>query len=151
MKSFTRKNTWSKDSHHGWGSGYVAIPESSSWHGVEYEQIPVSVHGGLTWSSLAKDLCEIDGVDDDDWIIGFDTQHSGDNLIDQDEAYVLDETQSLLRQMRVLDISHFVNTRLVVVCPVCDAVNDVSSMRGYYPETKNWDCKHCGNIFYFIA
>jgi hypothetical protein len=36
--------------------------------GIDYDNIPVHVHGGLTF-------CEKDG---DNWVIGFDCAHSGD-------------------------------------------------------------------------
>lgn len=45
-------------------NGYVQIPKSHPWHGLDYDDIDVEVHGGLTFSR-------------DGWI-GFDTLHSGD-------------------------------------------------------------------------
>jgi hypothetical protein len=53
---------------HGARCGYALIPPGHPWHGVEYDNIPADVHGGLTYS-------EADG---DDWWIGFDCSHSGD-------------------------------------------------------------------------
>jgi hypothetical protein len=36
----------------GWGNGYVVIPEGHKYHGVDYNDIPVDVHYGLTFSQL---------------------------------------------------------------------------------------------------
>lgn len=41
---------------------------------------------------------------DNYWIIGFDTNHSGDDLITCSENYVLSETQNLLEQCLSMDI-----------------------------------------------
>ena len=34
----------------GWGNGYVRIPEGHPYYEKTYDDIPVSVHGGLTFS-----------------------------------------------------------------------------------------------------
>lgn len=49
-----------------WGAvnGYVRVPEGHPWHGLDYDDIDVEVHGGLTYS-------------DGEWI-GFDTLHGWD-------------------------------------------------------------------------
>lgn len=49
--------------------GYVRLPEDHPWRGMDAEDIPVDVHGGVTY-----------GPDGDGWI-GFDTLHAGDALI----------------------------------------------------------------------
>ncbi len=33
-------------------NGYVLIPEVHIWHGLDYDDIPVDVHGGLTYGSV---------------------------------------------------------------------------------------------------
>ena len=45
-------------------NGYVRIPESHPWHGLDYDDIDVNVHGGLTYGH-------------GDWV-GFDCMHLGD-------------------------------------------------------------------------
>lgn len=50
---------------YGAANGYVKIPADHHWHGLDYDEIDVKVHGGLTYAT------------DDGWI-GFDTLHSGD-------------------------------------------------------------------------
>jgi hypothetical protein len=68
----------------GWGNGYVCLPAGHRWWGMEYDDIPVSVHGGLTFATFAEklDWPEIDRsrVLPDDYVIGFDTRHYGDSL-----------------------------------------------------------------------
>lgn len=65
-----------------WG-GYVAIPIEDSFYQVHksladsdmgYEQIPIEVHGGITFGELKTDTERAQ----DFYIIGFDCAHSGD-------------------------------------------------------------------------
>ncbi|MCA2275472.1 hypothetical protein JF780_05635 [Mycobacterium intracellulare] len=51
---------------YGAANGYVKIPEGHHWHGLDYNEIDVQAHGGLTY-----------GGGESGWI-GFDTLHSGD-------------------------------------------------------------------------
>jgi hypothetical protein len=55
--------------------GYVRIPQGHVWHDKNYDDIPVDVHGGLTFSDLEACLHE-DGVG---YWIGFDCAHLGDS------------------------------------------------------------------------
>lgn len=48
-------------------NGYVKIPQGHKYFGVDYNDIPVTVHGGLTYCRLADDQVN--------WIVGFDTAH----------------------------------------------------------------------------
>jgi len=48
--------------------GYVILDKYNNFFGKCYDDIPVQVHGGLTYSE----------DDDDNWIVGFDCAHSGD-------------------------------------------------------------------------
>lgn len=74
----------------GWGNGYVGLPEWHPYHGLSYDEIPVNVHGGLTYAQL----------DDETnlWIIGFDTNHFGDDMKHYDFEYVKNETLNLMNQ-----------------------------------------------------
>jgi hypothetical protein len=56
----------------GLANGYVAIPKDHPWFGLEYEEIPCDVHGGLTFGRP----CNI--FDSEYWMIGFDTAHYQD-------------------------------------------------------------------------
>lgn len=48
--------------------GYVDLPETSKFFGQGYDDIPVRVHGGLTYA----------GFNNGFWRIGFDCAHAGD-------------------------------------------------------------------------
>jgi hypothetical protein len=110
----------------GWGCGYVLIPEGHPFYGVNYDEINdypnISVHGGLTYgsifeskyfTSLFKDR-EVGGdvtldnyeMFNNYWMIGFDTNHSGDSLSRCPKYYVLNEAHSLLEQCLCDDIDN---------------------------------------------
>lgn len=92
---------------HGWGNGYVLIPPGHPYHGVGYDDIPVEVHGGLTFSDIiTQDLVDsewadgkLDNADVGYWAVGFDTAHYGDNLRKWTKEAVLAETQRLRDQL----------------------------------------------------
>lgn len=73
----------------GWGNGYVMLPKSHIWYGKDYDDIPINVHGGLTYGEKN---------DSDYWVIGFDTAHAGDNDKEQDIEYVLSMTRYMVYQ-----------------------------------------------------
>lgn len=72
----------------GWGNGYVAVDEDHPWFKVHYDNIDVSVHGGLTFSRF------VDGY----WVVGFDTAHHMDSLAIWPKEAVVKETARLLIQ-----------------------------------------------------
>lgn len=60
----------------GYRCGYVRVPVGHPWHGKDYNDFDVSIHGGLTFAE--PDLpCEKGGPDDAHWF-GFDCGHGGD-------------------------------------------------------------------------
>lgn len=65
--------------HNGMGyrCGYVKVPPGHPWHGVDYNELDCSVHGGLTFSEK-DEPCDAPGPDDGYWV-GFDCAHSGDD------------------------------------------------------------------------
>lgn len=90
----TIENTWlsrypSSNIDHGWGNGYVDLPEGHKFFDEHYDDINNEVYcpGGLTYSRL-----EDSGM----WRVGFDTCHSWNKLSEHDEDYVLRETKLLL-------------------------------------------------------
>lgn len=88
----------------GWGNGYVALPPGHKYHGVEYDDIPVDVHGGLTYSSIYKKNSMGDGFEwpedwEGHWIIGFDCAHAYDNLSTCPKEFVEAEVQRLAEQL----------------------------------------------------
>ena len=64
--------------HNGLGfrCGYVRLPAGHPWYGMNYDDIPADVHGGLTYAGY-DEPCDKPGNDDAYWI-GFDCAHSGD-------------------------------------------------------------------------
>lgn len=85
----------------GWGNGYVVIPAGHILHGVDYNNIEVEVHGGLTFSDHADQLDwpEIKVEDNGSWIIGFDTAHAYDTLDNWPKEKVQKEADLLLKQV----------------------------------------------------
>lgn len=157
MKSFIVKNTWSTNDDHGWGNGYVAIPPTSSWHGVNYSQIPVGVHGGLTWSSFASEVrargvAVPSWIDDSEWVVGFDTVRSHSK--DMDKYDVRNETYRLLGAIEQLDNIPYQNHLVTQVrCPHCITLNNVSNLVEDFncglEEPRLRCCDDCGKPFYF--
>lgn len=85
METYIKKNDWmGMILPHGWGNGYVIIPIGHKLHGVDYDDIDVDVHGGLTFSSvITEDDARAWGIDEKhigSWMVGFDTCHYGDSL-----------------------------------------------------------------------
>ena len=155
MKSFTVKNTWSTDGNHGWGNGYVAIPPTSSWHSVNYNQMPISVHGGLTWSSLAsairdRGILVPSWIDDNEWVVGFDTVRESSRCMDKHD--VRNESYRLLGAMQQLDKIPYQKELITQVrCPHCSSLNSVTHLvEDFIPKAhKLWSCDDCGKHFYF--
>jgi len=76
----------------GWGNGYVGLPKWHPWFNKDYDEIPVRIHGGLTYSTMWDD------GEETLWIIGFDTHHYNDNLTNCSFEYVKQETERLRKQ-----------------------------------------------------
>ena len=96
--AFIRENTWAKNwissLEHGWGNGYVALPSTHPFYGLNYDEIDkhVGVHGGLTYSESYVHENETY------WLIGFDTMHVFDDPENSNKEYVITETLNLLKQ-----------------------------------------------------
>lgn len=157
MKSFTVKNTWSTDGNHGWGNGYVAIPPTSSWHGVEHHEIPVSPAIGLSWSSKPQELRDRGlelpvSISDDDWIVGFDTVYQFQ--CQKNESDIQYHLYSLVIDLSELDLTPYVadNPIVTIRCPKCKELNDVSDhleYERYCATMQKTCCDHCCSYFYF--
>jgi hypothetical protein len=81
----------------GWGNGYVKIVPKHIYYGKGYDDIPLNVHGGLTFSEIISDN-DVDGWPEGHWI-GFDTAHYGDDILKWPKEKVLEETKDLFRQV----------------------------------------------------
>jgi hypothetical protein len=60
--------------------GYIYLEKEDLFYNKDYNDIPVDVHGGLTYASTEGDY----------WVIGFDCSHSGDlspYLLETDFSY----------------------------------------------------------------
>ena len=95
----------------GWGNGYLVFDITHPLHGRHYDEINTSrhmqAHGGWTYSQIAGahflkndiKLIAIENeklqIDTDDWIIGFDTSHMGDDLNSCKKDYVINHTKDL--------------------------------------------------------
>lgn len=70
--------------HSGAWCGYVGIPPSHPFHKMPYDDIPVYVHGGLTYADKCNPQADGTGVchetddEDDLWWFGFDCCHWND-------------------------------------------------------------------------
>lgn len=90
----------------GWGNGYVLIPSDHPYYGLHYDQIPLSVHGGLTYSDAANDSPsqvadwpEFTLEEKEGWVVGFDTAHYDDSLAKWPKEKVMEEAENLKRQL----------------------------------------------------
>lgn len=90
-------------------SGYVKIPENHNLYGLTcFRNMPYlglenetidsyfDVHGGITFAGRISDL-------NNDWFLGFDCAHFGDNPMIQDEIYVERECKNLIDQIIALE------------------------------------------------
>ena len=96
--SFIKENTWLHGMRHGWGNGYVVIPNGHPMYGKHYDEVPVDVHGGLTFSGCANDFPELTEEMKDGWVFGFDTAHYNDNMERWPKEAVERETENLKSQ-----------------------------------------------------
>ena len=79
----------------GWGNGYVRIVEGHPFYGMNYMDIPVNVHGGLTFGD---NIMDNDRFPDGYWV-GFDTAHYGDDSEIWTIEAVSDETIDLFNEI----------------------------------------------------
>jgi hypothetical protein len=85
--------------HNGMGyrCGYVRVPLGHPWHGKDYNDLNVEVHGGVSFAE-ADVPCDAPGADTD-WWIGFDCAHAFDapdpelTLIRPDQAFRVREAE----------------------------------------------------------
>lgn len=67
--------------------GYVGIPQGHSAHGKDYDNVEITIHGGLTYSQESQEsgdpalgVCHVSSSDQAEslWWLGFDCAHAGD-------------------------------------------------------------------------
>ena len=89
--------------------GYVILTPDNDFFGKDYDDIPVSCHGGLTYASNQGP----------NWVIGFDCAHYddlqpfytdqdiyGDNRVYKDMEFVTEECESICEQISDKSKSH---------------------------------------------
>jgi len=79
----------------GWGNGYVRIVEGHPFYDMNYMDIPVNVHGGLTFGDNIMDSNHFP----DGYWVGFDTAHYGDDSDLWTIEAVSDETIHLFNEI----------------------------------------------------
>lgn len=61
--------------------GYVGVPPAHPWHGLPFDVVEASTHGGLSYSEkCSPPICHVPapGEPDDVWWLGFDCGHCWD-------------------------------------------------------------------------
>lgn len=87
----------------GFANGYVLLPPTHKYFGIHYFDIPVDVHGGLTFSGFVDSHLlkswQIPSVYLYWYCVGFDTAHYNDSLDNWDKQAVIAETILLMQQL----------------------------------------------------
>lgn len=133
----------------GWGNGYVAIPKSANhpWFGKKYDDIPVNIHGGLTFARSTNEYNWDREWDEEHWIIGFDTSHGGDGP-HLDKEWLEQETKRLLTQMQILSAVQTAEFYRISRCPYCNFVNEFKSVELSYSNYEEINCELCTKLYY---
>ena len=82
----------------GYANGYVALPEDHKWYSMHYDEIPVDIHCGLTYSDYLVSCSTLLHFRNDLWVVGFDTRHGGDNLDNWSRENCYNEVMELVKQ-----------------------------------------------------
>lgn len=100
--------------------GYVGVPAGHPWHGKDFMDLGVYVHGGLTYSGPCDEggkICHAphEAANADVWWLGFDCCHGGDLIpamqrfgglggagVYRDFDYVRGQVRALARQVQVV-------------------------------------------------
>ena len=96
----------------GWGNGYVLLPINHPLYGKGYDDIDIEIHGGLTFGQSFDSTRFLEWIENRQifgdvtkenhikfnnyWMIGFDTNHYGDDLESCSLEFVKYETAFLL-------------------------------------------------------
>lgn len=83
-------------------NGYVVLTKESKYYGVDYNDIPIECHGGLTYSNYDQDK---------NWEIGFDCAHFDD--LYEPSGLPENEKQSYEAVNRVSPTATFKNAKFV--------------------------------------
>ena len=96
----------------GYANGYVAIPPGHPFNGKDFNDIDISVHGGVTYAETIEDTVgnnwgsiecigfdSIDEIPSGYFVLGFDTMHFGDDST-LDREWCIMETKNLLEELK---------------------------------------------------
>jgi hypothetical protein len=87
----------------GFANGYILLPPTHKYFGVDYDDIPVDVHGGLTFGEFVDlhllEFWKMPSVYLGWYCVGFDTAHYNDSLDNWDKQAVINETLKLMQQL----------------------------------------------------
>jgi len=91
----------------GFANGYVCIPSWHPYYLKNYTDIPVNVHGGLSFSAYDKQK--------NMWVIGFDTFHYNDNINNCSFDFVKEQTFFLREQcMNIKEVQRFLKIKKIL-------------------------------------
>jgi len=97
-----RPITWWNIPDHWYGNWYVALPPGHKYHWVHYDDIPVVIHWGYTYSDMKVSFIpEFDHIPNSYWVVWFDTLHYWDNLSNCSKEFVETEVLSLKKQLEL--------------------------------------------------
>ena len=84
------KNTWYPEG--GWGNGYVVLPKGHKYHGKNYDDI-------MSGCKFCEELTFAQYDEEDNWIVGWDSNHLGQNKENYPFKVVLDQTRKLEEEL----------------------------------------------------
>lgn len=94
-----------------WYVAYVGVPEDHVAASVMYEDVPVDVHGGLTFA--ADDLAEVDedGEKPVKWF-GWDYNHAADHKGTVEVSEVVEEAEDVVEQFKEMTAKDIVERKI---------------------------------------
>ena len=137
----------------GWGSGYLAIPESNSWYGISDAEIPLGSIGTIQmfYSEYAEHFKRLPlHINKKSWIIGFDTSYPSYAGLDKKD--ILRITKEFLIKMETLpDLQQKITS--TTNCTYCGFPHDVSGTLtdDPYKQAKKLTCFMCATEFYYLS
>ena len=91
---------WDATNSPSYFNGYIVLPKNSKYYGKEYDAInkEIEIHKGFTFSNFV----------DNEYTIGFDTGHLGDNITTQNVDFVLNELKNAVEKVIKKELSNIV-------------------------------------------
>lgn len=91
-----------------WYNGYVILPDDHELVDKFYwdfeKDYDLEVHGGITFSDYLSEIMDLEDMNlEDEYVLGFDCNHAGDNPVNCNQKYVENECKKLIDQLINLD------------------------------------------------